>query len=665
MPYDCGNDKACFPTAEEYEALENWLLKAAMQENLEPSRDTITMETEIELALSDLNSLPTHRHSDIRYLSLRVQHNDTKLNSKSLDEHKAALLKTLNVLSTNAAIFKHIKVDPYQILVRVQLPELGWSSKTWQLLEEVYPYGVSSQVDTALANLQRQTHTGVPIIRADWLAATATVSPLYYDVLGLPDSFQFLEKTLGVDSFSNIKNGQVARAGFQKSGVSANNRLIERHDLGTGFFWTSYDFAGNKSRQNLFNFPLGPIGALESYLAFEHDGGETIFTLPNGFHGYYLNTVDGKRLNVGPTDIVRDTNYRQGTGEVVNGISCISCHVEGMRAGEDKVRESANDNLTFSASDRQRISEIYPGAEQVNALIAQDKKAFLAVLDQAGVGRETRLNGREPIRGLFVYHLDNRVDLTRAAAELGMTEKALLASAAFIGLDLAGAFRRLEQSPLARDEWDDIFPVFLERLTDYKSLKHKKYLVDGEQAQAASLTYSNSPAKEVKVLLEPATLGTKEENIAMYSDKNVYKKGESITLLIEPRQDCSLTLINVSPKGEMCVLFPHPALDNSPIKAGQQFTYPPRGQMTGEIVGIETFQAFCNTSETALKRETRHLPETSCFVNADEGVRTKAKSYLEYEVSVDLDASTTGNTAATNHGQSKLKKAVLKLEVRP
>jgi hypothetical protein len=280
--------------------------------------------------------------------------------------------------------------------------------------------------------------------------------------------------------------------------------LIERHDLGSGFFWTSYDFAGNKKNQNLFNFPLGPAGALETYLAFEHDGGESIFTLPNGFHGYYLNEVDGTRLDVGPTAIVRDTDYSQGIGEVVNGISCISCHVKGMNAGRDEIRDVAVNDLSFSALDRQPISEIYPGAAEVTAMLNHDKEAFLSLLDQSGGGRDTRVNGLEPIRGLFVYHLDNRVNLDRAAAELGLTAGELQSRAIYIGSDLPGAFRRLEQAPLARDEWDNVFPVFFERLTDYESLDCQRYGVKFQNAATASLSYV---AKEVSVQLQAGNTG--------------------------------------------------------------------------------------------------------------------------------------------------------------
>jgi hypothetical protein len=67
----------------------------------------------------------------------------------------------------------------------------------------------------------------------------------------LPNTFQQLAREQGVDVEANIRNFVAQRAAFQQSGVSQNNRLIERHPSRNGFFWTSYDFAGNRDRQSV------------------------------------------------------------------------------------------------------------------------------------------------------------------------------------------------------------------------------------------------------------------------------------------------------------------------------------------------------------------------------------------------------------------------------
>ena len=143
----------------------------------------------------------------------------------------------------------------------------------------------------------------------------------------------------GVDVESNIKRFIAQRSGFQMSGVSQNNRMIERHPSRTGYFWTSYDFGGNRGKQSFFEHPLGRAARGFKFIenGFEHDGGESIFSLPNGFQAYYLNTADGKKLDKGPTKIVRDLSRKDLA--VTNGLSCMGCHDQGMRKAKDEVRQ--------------------------------------------------------------------------------------------------------------------------------------------------------------------------------------------------------------------------------------------------------------------------------------------------------------------------------------
>src|SRR5207244_4177414 len=145
------------------------------------------------------------------------------------------------------------------------------------------------------------TGTELAHLRGDWFVATASRPPLYQDLLQLPPTDRALERLLQVDVPTNLKEETAARAGFNDSGVSKNNRLIERHDAAYGAYWRSYDFAENTGRQNLFEHPLGPQTGETS---FQHAGGEMIFHLPNGLHGYLLADSTGRRIDKGPIEIV-------------------------------------------------------------------------------------------------------------------------------------------------------------------------------------------------------------------------------------------------------------------------------------------------------------------------------------------------------------------------
>src|SRR5205823_8754042 len=140
------------------------------------------------------------------------------------------------------------------------------------------------------------------------------------------------------------------------SGVSRNNRLIERHKTGYGAYWKSYDFAGNSGRQNLFAHPLGP-GPDEN--TFQQDGGEIIFNLPNGLQAYLLVDAKGRRIDKGPQNIVSDP--KQGDRAVVNGVSCMSCHAQGMIFKDDQVRAhvEANPNA-FTRDEADTVLALYP-----------------------------------------------------------------------------------------------------------------------------------------------------------------------------------------------------------------------------------------------------------------------------------------------------------------
>src|SRR5205085_12444546 len=154
------------------------------------------------------------------------------------------------------------------------------------------------------------TAARVPVIRADWFVATASRAPLYYDVLQLPSTLTELERLLRVDAVADIQQERVVRVGFNGSGVSRFNRILERHDSAQGMYWRTYDFDEPPAnlveranggllpdRRNIFAFPLGPGLVAEP---FQHAGGAAIFALPSGLHAYSLVTSANVRLDKAP-----------------------------------------------------------------------------------------------------------------------------------------------------------------------------------------------------------------------------------------------------------------------------------------------------------------------------------------------------------------------------
>jgi tetratricopeptide (TPR) repeat protein len=261
------------------------------------------------------------------------------------------------------------------------------------------------------------TSCKLPYLRADWFVALASRPPLYHDILQIPRTETELQRLLRVDAAENIRQERVARAGFNGSGVSRNNRLIERYEAGATVYWRSYDFGSNSGRHNLFAHPLGPGDEAHDFL---QDGGEIIFTLPNGLQAYMLVDGRGRRIDKGPTVIVSDP--RRPDRAVENGLSCMSCHARGIIAKADQVRAHVVKNPdAFTRSTVETILALYPAREKMTELMAADARRFQEAVARTGAP----LTITEPIAAL-ASRFESELDLPLAAAEAGVSASELL-----------------------------------------------------------------------------------------------------------------------------------------------------------------------------------------------------------------------------------------------
>jgi serine/threonine-protein kinase len=303
--------------------------------------------------------------------------------------------------------------------------------------------------------------TQLPYLRADWFITTATQPPLYHTLLQLPTNVRQLEQQLKVDVDANFLNNELARAGFAKSGVSRQNRMVERHRGLFGAYWKSYDFKTNAGAGNLFKFPLGPVFKDNPFprQAFEHAGGEIIFNLPNGMQGYLLIDNKGNRIDEGPTDIVSDSKETAGKVAVVNGISCMHCHQNGMiRDFKDTVRNSR----AVSGEAQEKVERLYLEPAEMEKLLAKDEERFLRALGEATSGflkgEKEVAKAPEPIYVVAVKYLKEDIGLDKAAYELGISVPKELQTAIKYNEEL----RKLGLGPLAegdtikRETWESL-----------------------------------------------------------------------------------------------------------------------------------------------------------------------------------------------------------------
>lgn len=378
-----------------------------------------------------------------RYFSLTHVHNNPSVTDEDLRWYRAALVKAINSLHWKPNIVLPKAIDKSETVFAVDLRDLDWDQRrVWDEVAKHYPYGLkldgqrNAQVAATATEVYRSSGTDLPMFRADWFVATATRPPLYHTILDLPDTDNKLEKLLRVDFKDNFLRDKLARAGFAKSGVSSQNRLIERHEAAHGAYWKSYDFRSNDGTSNLLRFPLGPVFKENPFpdQAFAHAGGELIYHLPNGLQAYLLVDDKGKRIDEGPTEVVSDTNKTSGTVAIVNGLSCMNCHKHGMI--RDGFKDEIRDGTGVSGDARSKVLQLHRPFEEFTTLMKEDEERFLAALDRSAgkflkVGPDKDKNIRdftdEPIgRVARAYHRD--LTLQDAAAELGFADVQSLAN---------------------------------------------------------------------------------------------------------------------------------------------------------------------------------------------------------------------------------------------
>lgn len=385
-----GSPEAERITQAERDLLRRWIAAGAKFPEVKqrPFRNWLD---DLQVVREDLLLAAPDDRRHLRYITLSHLHNHPRYDAEQLALVRAAVSKLLNSLSWEERITIPRTVSGSQgALLAIDLRDYGWSnSRHWLQIADRYPYGLKldyiadQALRTAAADIRQLSGGDVTIVRADWLVFAAARPPLYHDLLGLPRSIADLEARLGVDVQANLSTGEAARAGFGRSGVSRQNRLIERHASKYGAYWLSYDFLPRRGRGDLIRFPLGPKSPTNRFNrhAFEHDGGEAIFHLPNGLQAYYLVDGDGKRLDgPAPAEVVYDSAAIAGTPAIVNGLSCMNCHREGMISGfRDEIRDSG----ALAGSALQQVRNLYPPHEVMQRLVARDRHQFLAAMRTA------------------------------------------------------------------------------------------------------------------------------------------------------------------------------------------------------------------------------------------------------------------------------------------
>jgi len=572
---------------------------------LAPERAFIPLKNEIKAIADDLVQVEVRLQSFTRYLSLANLYNlrdaqgQPTESDTQMDLYRAALFKLINSVSRGSRIVLPAAVDTVKTLYRIDLRDYGWSAQEWEsYVAAGYPYALRG-IDVRSENeITKTTGSAVAWVRADWFVFAASQPPLYHDLLKLPDTEQVLEHQLGVDTLANLRAGRAIRAGFRQSGVSQGNRLIERHEAAGGMYWKSYDFTPlqRQGGHDLFRSPLGPDGAGLTRNAdreFHHDGGEIIFTLPNGLHGYLLATSDGKRIDRGPTEIVQDK--KRADGAIINGISCMACHNEGVKQHQFKDGRESSEPLVddmkkivlaagLDRDETHLIEDLHPGDEALHKALKADEEAYTAALKQTFAGR---VFGNDPVSVLY-NRFKKDVTLETLAAEFGEQDPSFLQRLKYSrDADMESIAAQFQAGlGFPRASWLDQFGKIIHTLAytvrDYQPIAYAEFTsinakVGGHEGRVA--------------LADGGSL-------RISTDKSHYVAGEKLTVRLHVSEGMYVRLYHKSADNQVAQIFPNRFRTDNFVRGGEAILLPGPGDAfeftMSAPFGIEIIQAIAS-----------------------------------------------------------------------
>lgn len=442
----------------------------------EEQADPAVLEAEILSAiLKHVRQSTEAERSFLRFFSVRhlVAAGVTQ---QRIDQQRNALAKTINHLSRQPQLVTPTPIDTVAggTIFAIDIRKLGWhrdalvaqgpSSQLpkgqggkldfFDLALLEYPYAVIPESSDVYDRLVREFLNEadqvrpIPYVRSDWFCSTVLQPPLYHDFLQLPRTIEELEKDLNVDVLANLESSIAQRAGMTVSGVSRNNRAVERHPQREGYYWKSHDFQNNIAGENILAHPID----------FRPSGGEMIFSLPNGMQAYFVTDAHGTRIDAAPTEIVVD---KFASDHVVrNGLGCVRCHSRGIKEFNDVVRPVVEGLPGSPGFDKRKVLELYPEKDVWKQLIMKDQKSFMAAMEEIGLSTKRQ----EALTTVSNDFLENTINLAQAAAEIGVPEATLSALCKSKGLIQLGLAPLSANGVIRRDALEANFATAVDAL---------------------------------------------------------------------------------------------------------------------------------------------------------------------------------------------------------
>jgi hypothetical protein len=416
--------------------------KPTVQRAIVPSDIPRTPEGEYEFILKDVQTLPVDQQLTTRYLTFHAVK----------PQYRFAAMATLRYV-LRALSWSYSQAAPVPVagtegrIWRINMfdyardeEDLKHWTTAWEKLTAADPYFLVPWVDVKQAEaLKACTGSTGAILRADFFIKFAMLEDdvntkevtegFYSQFLGLPNNEAALFELLDVRLNAIAKRQSDRKAAVLKSGegsdaikVAYNNRYVFRvptilHPHGAHLYF-SQDYLASTGKRNVLLDPLNE----------DKDGGEYIWRMPNGLHGFYLTKrveKEGKvvfqQTHEAPSDVAHDDNFR-GTVKIN---SCTYCHPHGINTYKDEIAELLKASLPGG---KVLLTETKPfKISRTNQLYNVDQMSYV-LADRANYDAAIlAITGMEPVAFAAAYkqtidNYDRPVDLSQAAWEFGVAE---------------------------------------------------------------------------------------------------------------------------------------------------------------------------------------------------------------------------------------------------
>lgn len=563
-----GANAAPEPQPDDIIALRRWLKDLPDTAQTCPSRHRVRL-TDVDKLMRDAQRLERDQGKDVRFISLVHLYNACAT-PEEMSAYAAALNKLMNSLSWASEPVRLTPLDAAGTVFSFRLSDFGWDSARWALIEKAYPPAL---VHPVAADVLQTGGTKAVIVNGDWLAATAGETPLYYDLLGIPQKLSALGAMNGSKIDADIRAGSVRRIAVRESAVTRGNRLIERHPGNRAGLWLAYDFATSSGAQNVFDHPLGPKSATAASAPFTPDDVRALFALPNGFYAFALYDAAGNRIDRVLPGIERP--YAGDEADAVEpttnaGTNCFACHTEGLVKAKDDFRSAGPIDISSAPmpADRRTALPLF-GTDSENALLMLGgTDRYRAAAKAVGVDLGLRVHGEELVSGLARRYREG-ADFEVALGETGLERKEFLSELADTQGPAAPLARRLLHGVLPRAQLEQLFSLL-------KGIDKPKQ------------TASGGFLREVK----------SDIGLSLWLEKPRPVPGDLVTIKAEADHDCYLTIISVDAEGVATVLFPSDFQTDNLIRAAKSVSVPSPDadfQLRYKAEGSETILGRCST----------------------------------------------------------------------